>query len=55
MRKLLSVLVGLILLIFIGYIKNISGNNKTVEVNSNTEYINSIIGDEKTAERLSIY
>ena len=55
MRKLLFVLIRLILLIFMGSIKNISGNEKNVEVDSNTEYTNSIIGDEKTAERLRIY
>lgn len=55
MRKLLSVLIGLILIIFIGYTKNISGNEKNIEVNSNAEYTNSITGDEKTAEYLSAY
>lgn len=50
MRKLLFVLIGLMLLIFIGCAPNNISNVKDDEVSQNTENAKSITDDEKTAE-----
>lgn len=50
MRKLLYILIGLIIITFIGCTQNIIGDENTIEVNQNTDYTKCIIGDEKTAE-----